>query len=172
MEGNDTPPNLSYSEKTGRTPAVLAGIVLVVGAVVSWMGLKSGPIVGSSQTANEELASSLTTDSVPSIKLPSGDAQRQALLVAGEKLAQAKCSGCHAHRAKLTGPSFVVIANQFTQADTTQLSPNFVQALDHQRANWDGYENAPPLSLTPEEKQAVGYWILHSFVKTEPDDVR
>ncbi len=159
MQDQETP---TYSEKPGRTPAILAAAVLVVGAIVSWFGLNGGALI----TPQESSTSYIVDPSAEAVKFPTDAEERQSLLTAGEALSRAHCIGCHDSDSKLTGPSFESIAQKYSPrspSNLSQLSPDFSQALAHQGASIDGFESAPTLKLTTDEKRAVGFWILNSF---------
>ncbi len=162
MHEQDTP---KYSDKAGRTPAILAGVLLVAGAFVSWFGLKGGTLIDQ----QSDVKSAESSKDFQPIKLPADEAAKQALLTAGKSISQTKCSGCHDVDSKMTGPSYTSIAQRFSSQtqNKSELPPSFIMALEHKAKNWNGYENAQPRSLTNEEKLAVGYWILHTFANTQ-----
>lgn len=165
MPDQDTP---KYSENTGRAPAILAAALLALGAIVSWFGLNGGALVNPQPT---DAQSPAVVPSEEAIKVPTSEAEKQALLTAGEAVSRAKCSGCHDNDSRLTGPPFDSIARKFSsdfRANPSQLPPALSQAVTHNYKDDDlgGYESATQLTLTPDERRAVGFWILNAFRKT------
>ncbi len=174
-------PNIQYSDKSGskKTPQILAVAIAVVAAGVSIWGVNSNGLTAGMPSTRASQAPPET------VAAPNDKEEADRLLKVGALLHQERCAGCHSVNSKLIGPSYSAICRKYgesvdipgnpapgvnDQIDTAVLSA-ISFAATHPKSVWDGYEQGPVMTLTPEERRAVAFWIFNnSKNKVETDE--
>jgi len=174
----ESPSDIKYSQSGNRTPVVMAVLVAVIAAGISFWGVDSTGLMAGLPV------SAISKPAPPAVVLPSDNAERERLLSVGAGIHQQSCAGCHSVDSKLIGPSYLEICRKYGESIevkgspapgvTNQVDISAVSAISlatmHPVNSWDAYERGPDLTLTAEERRAVAFWIFNCSREKEGAD--